>query len=376
MHKFNLQYIADTRTKLYLQREESKSHLYDKPLECLDIEHGIVLPSKDWTEEGLLYGGVCDSKGNFVEESGFRERGNLPYSYDASNVIYKDEEVLFIGFFLNCYGHGITDHIKKLWFLETQEYKNLIAQNPQMQVIYIVEKNLPLPPWQKEIFHLAGIDYNSWEQIKNLTCYKHIYIPENSLINSHEYRMFTPEFRRTIDKIKLSIKPLEFTASKIYFTRTGIRNYRRECGENRVEKIFRKKGFRIYSPENLTVEQQIALLMNCDEFASTEGSCAHNSIFCKPNTKVLILRKADYANSYQIMINEFARLDVTYIDIHHSSNVDIRQPWHGPFYMYVSPYLKKYFHLLFGLPYWLDPLYWVYRKYKWNLYLKIHRKKS
>lgn len=184
MHKFNLQYIADTRTKLYLQREESKSHLYDKPLECLDIEHGIVLPSKDWTQEGLLYGGVCDSKGNFVEESGFRERGNLPYSYDASNVIYKDEEVLFIGFFLNCYGHGITDHIKKLWFLETQEYKNLIAQNPQMQVIYIVEKNLPLPSWQKEIFHLAGIDYNSWEQIKNLTCYKHIYIPENSLINS------------------------------------------------------------------------------------------------------------------------------------------------------------------------------------------------
>lgn len=131
MHKFNLQYIADTRTKLYLQKEEGKSHLYDKPLECLDIEHGIVLPSKDWTQEGLLYGGVCDSKGNFVEESGFREGGNLPYSYDEDDVVCKDESVLFIGFFLNCYGHGITDHIKKLWFLETQEYKNLIAQNPK-----------------------------------------------------------------------------------------------------------------------------------------------------------------------------------------------------------------------------------------------------
>ena len=68
-----------------------------------------------------------------------------------------------------------------------------------------------------------------------------------------------------------------------------------------MENVFRKKGFKVFSPEELTVKQQIALLMNCDEFASTEGSCAHNSIFCKPGTKVLILRKADYANSYQIM---------------------------------------------------------------------------
>lgn len=373
MHKFDLQYIADTETKKYLQTEESKSHICEYPLTCLKLDEATVLPSKDWTSNGLLYGGICDSNNNYINESGFRENGGLPYSYDERKVVYKDEEVIFMGFFLNCYGHGITDHIKKIWFFETEEYKKLIESKPNTKIIYLVEKNQPLPVWQKEIFRLAGIDCSNWKQITVLTSYKRIYVPMNSLVNENEYRMYTPEFRQTIERIKNNITPWEHPVKKVYFTRTGIYNYRRECGEKRVEQLFRKEGFEIFSPEKYSVAQQISLLMGCDVFASTEGSCAHNSIFCSPNTKVILLRKADYANSYQIMINEFARLDVTYIDIHHSSNVDVKQPWHGPFYMYVSPYLRKFFHKSFGLPYWMDPLYWIYRKYKWNFYSKIKR---
>lgn len=374
MHNYNLKYIAKTSVEQYIDSEEQKSHFYEFPLGCIHIENGTVLPGKDWTENGLLYGGICDLKLNFIDQSGFREKGSLPYSYEEDKVCYKDEEVVFIGFFQNCYGHGITDHIKKLWFLRTAEYENLLSENNNLKIIYIVEKNAPLPSWQKEIFSLAGFDCSNWEQITEITRYKIIHIPFNSLVNDEEYRMFTPQFRSTIDLIKSKVaKRVERPIKKVYFTRTGIDNKWRECGEERVERVFRKKGFTIIHPERLSVAEQISLLMECDEFASTEGSCAHNSIFCKPQTKVIILRKADYANSYQIMINEFASLDVVYIDAHHSSKADVMQPWHGPFYMYVSPYLRKYFKLSKGLPFWSDPLYWIYKTRKWNLYFKINK---
>lgn len=371
MHKFNLEYIADTDVKKYLYDEEQRSHVCQSPLKCLLFENAIVLPSKDWTHDGLLPGGVVDKDGVFVDQSGFREGGSVPYSFSKSDVRKVDDICIYLGFFQNCYGHGITDHIKKLWFLFTIEYKELTKKYPNIKIVYLVEKKSPLPSWQKEIFSLAGVQCNGWVQVTELTRFKRIYIPMNSLVNDKEYRMFTPQFHDTIERVKSNVASLECPIRKIYFTRTGIENCYRECGEKRVEDVFRKRGFAIYNPEKLSVEQQIALLKDCDEFVSTEGSCAHNSIFCKPQTKVIILRKADYANSYQIMINEFAKLDVTYIDIHHSSRADKQQPWHGPFYMYVSPHLCKYLHLWYRKPYWLDPLYWIYKKYKWNLYLAV-----
>lgn len=373
MHKFNLDYIADTDIKRYLNTEEQRTHVYQSSLKCLEFDEGVVLPSKDWTQDGLLPGGVVDKDGNYIEQSGFREGGSLPYTFSIEKVRQTDEVCIYLGFFQNCYGHGITDHIKKLWFLFTPECKRLQKEYSNIKFIYLVEKNQSLPSWQKEIFRLVGVQCDGWIQVTEVTSFRRIFLPMNSLVNDNEYRMFTPQFHDTIEKIKSNVVSLDHPIRKIYFTRTGIENYYRECGEKRVEDVFRKKGFTIYNPERLSVKQQIALLKDCDEFASTEGSCAHNSIFCKPQTKVIILRKADYANSYQIMINEFAKLDVTYIDVHHSSKADKQQPWHGPFYMYVSPYLCKYFRLWYRKPYWLDPLYWVYKRYKWSFYLKFKK---
>lgn len=373
MHKFNLRYISRSRTAQLLREEEEKAHVLSADLQCREYAGSIVLPSKDWTPDGLLYGGAVDSDGHYISQSGYREDGSLPYAFDEHDVVEYGGEAVFIGFFLNCYGHGITDHIKKLWYLNTTEFKALKAANSQVKIIYLVEKNLPLPAWQKEIFRLAGFDSDEWEQATSVTRFKKLYVPDNSLVNDHEYRMYAPQFRETIESIRQRVGGQPVSAKKVYFTRTGIKNPMRECGEERVERVFRKKGFEVFAPEQLTVSQQIALMMGCDVFASTEGSCAHNSIFCKKGTKVLILRKADYVNSYQCMINAFAGLDVTYIDIHHSSRADKAQPWHGPFYMYVSPDLQEYFHLHLCLPYFLDPLYWVYSKYKWNLYFRMKK---
>lgn len=371
MHKCCLEYIADTDVKEILREGESMSHFYGEDLSFLSVHNGVVLPSGDWTDDGCLPGGICDEDGKFIDQSGCREGGSIPYVYEEYDVEDVCEEVVFMGFFLNCYGHGITDHIKKLWFLQSNDYKILKKRNPRLKIIYIVENNQPLPSWQYEIFSLAGYDASDWCQVTKLTRFDNIIIPCNSLINTNEFRQYTKEFCGTINRIKANVPLLQKPIEKLYFTRTGIRNLYRECGESRIEKVFKQKGYCIVRPEEISVKEQIAMMISCKSFASTEGSCAHNSIFCAPGTEVIILRKADYANSFQMMINDFAKLDVTYIDIHHSDRVDLKQPWHGPFYLYVSPFLRRKFHLLYSCPYWLDPLYWVYRRNKWNLYFRV-----
>ena len=61
------------------------------------------------------------------------------------------------------------------------------------------------------------------------------------------------------------------------------------------------------------MEEQIAIIRNCKCFATTEGSISHNVIFCKPKTDVIIVRKVNRLNYHQLIINEVANVNITYI---------------------------------------------------------------
>lgn len=364
--KYNLNHIAKTAVKAEIEEQLNSTHFLQKSLSHQIIKKGVLLPSLDYDKKGLLPGGIIDAEGKYIESSAFAEGRCKPYLLKDTPSV-RPEKVLFIGFFLNCYGHGITDNIKKLWWLKQNKWEG--------RIIYITERNAILPKWQIEIFRLAGFDTNKWEQITHPTQFKEILIPDNSIINKHEFRMYTKEYKQLIETIKKKIPQDIPTYEKIYFTRTGIKNIWREFGEHFVEAIYQKKGFTIISPEKLSVEKQIGLMMNCKSFVSTEGSCAHNTIFCPPHTKVTILRKADYANSYQMMINECANLDVTYIDVHHSSKANKIQPWHGPFYLCITKYLAEYLNWHYYIPYWAHLSYWIYYRQAWEKYKKFYNKK-
>lgn len=135
----------------------------------------------------------------------------------------------------------------------------------------------------------------------------------------------------------------------------------REFWEKSIERVFKKLGYRIIYPESLSVDDQITLLNNCKYFAATEGSISHSSIFCKPRTSVVIIRKSHLVYSYQLSINEMADLNVTYIDAHRSANLNKAVPYYGPFYLCINRNLERYVgHKILHLPYWLDPMWYVY----------------
>lgn len=274
---------------------------------------------------------------------------------------------------MNTWGHVLTDCLRKLWFLSSPEGKKFLAEGYKpVYIAYLPDGNIPV--CAKEIFSLAGFNSDEWEHITVPTRFSCVVVPDSSFIYENGSRTFMREYSDIIKKIRASVEAdaaRDFLLSyeKIYLTRTAIKSHK-EFGEKRVEKAFKKAGYTVISPEKYSVKQQIYFMARAREVVATEGSIAHNAVFCRPGTKLVVLRKANYVNDYQLAINESADLNVVYIDANHSDMLLNKSfPWAGPFYVHITRPLKRFLSLRFSLPFFLSAEYWRYVFY--GIYNKL-----
>lgn len=375
-------YIKKKESLQALKEECSIPRLSSKQLSAKYYSNSIVLKSKGWNGCNLL-GGVKDCDGKFIANTCYSTldagTGNYDISIDKINKVNKI--AIFIGYLYPVWGHVISDALAKLWFLQKEECKSLIKQGAQ--IVYITEYNKPLPSWNKDIFALVGYNVDDWVHVTNSTLYDKVIVPDDSLFAVNRKLYYTAEFVMTINEIKKNVKYKGELPEKLYYTRSAIQDAREWGREKTVEELFKKKGFTIISPEKHSVQSQIAMMIHCKEFASTEGSCSHNSLFCSPGTIVYILRRADYVNRYTSFIGYLAQLRTVFIDANTSTRVNKRYPMLGPFYLSVTKELKLALRLnIFTIPsyisirYWggyllLHPLKQVVRKMKNAVFMKV-----
>lgn len=258
--------------------------------------------------------------------------------------MHKNKNAVFLGSWIGVYGHAITDNIKKLWIFLSQ-YKNLISLE-DCDLVYNYLGSGPLPSFIISILSTLGIDSNKLIELHSVTEYENVFIPSNTIVfrskkesASYEVRYYSKIYSELITKIVSTCCESKKTFSKIYLTRSKIKDGR-DYGEKCIEQLFAQRGYTIISPEELSFQEQVYLLHNCDSIVCTEGSVSHNVVFCRPGTEVVILRKADYINSYQIMLNNMLNLNIVYIDCNHSIRTDV--PWAGPFFLWKTKYLYDY----------------------------------
>lgn len=358
---YNLQYI-NKDCKQEVELYTSKSYKKEDGLHRQYFKNAIVIPS-DNNNSKFKEGGVFTSNAQFILSSSLN--GVLPSSVvnvNYSNLKQSDDTIIFIGTFYSLWGHAITDSIKKLWFLFTEEGKRLLGNGAKVGYIFRDKGD----SYTLSVIEKTGINPSDLIEIKEPTLFKNVYIPDSSIIYNpkDETRYYTKEYIEIINRIidcynKTYNSDFREKYDKVYFSRRRIFQNGRDWGEDKIEKVFRKLGYKVMYPEKLSFFEQIHILRNCSHFATTEGSISHTIIFCKPQTKIELVRKCNRLNFHQLMINEAAQLDVTYIDANKSVVIDERMPLHGPFYLCITKELRHFYNKpLLYTPYWLCFSYW------------------
>ncbi len=317
---------------------DKKQYRIDRRLKVTFVDRAIILPAKRDPDCIWGAGGGIDEKGNFVKESRIRHAFGKAYSFNSEEIREINEDVIYIPCIPNHWGHFLLDVVSRLWYVleSTCKIAFCISGFPDGKLI----------PNIQEFFELLGCSEDRLIAVDKPVRFRRIMIPEPALLQDCEW-YYHPKYMETIDKVKNAVLQSEqaknFKAyQKIYFTRTKLKtNWYNEAGEKIIEDTFRKNGFQIFSPELLSLSEQIFLISNCREIASLSGTIPHNIVFADKDVHFIILSRTAHPNSLQVMFNHMTEIDYTIIDVYHN----IKKPSYygsGPFWVEYNNNLKSY----------------------------------
>lgn len=222
--------------------------------------------------------------------------------------------------------------------MKSDTFRNEFKNCP---VVYIAWDNQDIRLQKNfcRLLEILEVDVDKLQPIQHPTQFDKIILPDESYASHGLIRGFTNEYREMMNCVRtFALKNRTPTSSKkIYY----FHGRRQQTGQERLAEYFKSKGYEIISPEKLTLDEQLNLLINCESFAATLGSCSHNSVFLRDGTEtVFIPRCADRFWGYQRMMDGVSSQNANYID----STLSIfgRIPF-GPFCYIISEQLKRFF---------------------------------
>ena len=304
----------------------------DKKPSTYVYEDCYFLPLKPVLNGKIFFkGGILDSNKNFIEKAKiYPNRIYQGYDFNSQDVIYDEREVVFAGCFWKHWGHFILEEISRLWYF-------LKETNTDLPIVYL--STFPLDKNYLEFFELLGIDTKRLVFVDKLTQFKKVHIPEVSMVALSYY---TEEYTKIYEKIRSSVKKDENYPIKVFFSR---RNFPRSQDTDfgfmkEIETFFESNGYKFFSPENLSLKEQIKILQSCDEYVCVSGTLPHNLLFAGNQVQSIVLNKSYIVNSHQPIIEMATGIKSTYIDVH-ISVLPQHIGW-GPFFFCPSDNLKSW----------------------------------
>lgn len=354
---------ASSAASSRLMNENAIDHLVDSELLIRRYPQAVVCPTVSNDIEGRRKGGGVCCEGNWVVGAQMH-RGFFPMSelYVPHECVYEDFDVVYLGMLHDCWGHCITDNIKHLWPFVTGEIKKYLSQG--VKLIYVtLQHDTKIPSNFVELLKMIGVDWEQLVRVQRPTRFRNVYVPDESFYYDVDRRMrcYTKEFLQTIDCVVGRCGADSVAIDRrIYLSRSRWR-VRNSFAERDVERAFCAAGYEIVYPETLGLAEMVHLMRSCRTVAATEGSCAHNSLFMREGAALVILRKADYLNGYQVVLNQMRSLQVTYVDANRSTMLSRSDmPWAGPFFVFVSHELADLLGVRMRFPHWEYGKYLAY----------------
>ena len=181
---------------------------------------------------------------------------------------------------MNHYGHFITDVLSKLWaypFLEDATVRVLVSKTNQWWILKILEL-YGLPP--SRIFIL-----------EEPTTFDSVYVPTRAM---QLYDYVSPHFFTPCAEIarNVTIRPDVRDHTKWFVSRRR-QDRRKLVNEQEVERLFEAYGYRLAFPEDLPIQDQIALFKNATAVAGCSGSAMYSVIYGRSIGSLIVLASPD-----------------------------------------------------------------------------------
>ena len=332
------------RNKTEWEKVCYRNYHSNRELNVQEVENAIILPNRE-IKNGEYAGGVCDSNFNFI--AGFLRNGKYSkerpgyygvgscYYVDKKKLKVIDETVIFGGIIVGHFGHFILEGMSRLWWCI-----NNINCNYKIVFTTILGK----PSWIWDFFELLQINKERIVFLNEAKIFKKIIIPEESV---HSWKEYTNEYLlpyREICKNAVKNSADIITSKKIYLTRTA---FERKTGSNDCyneiffENFYSKKGYKVVSPEELSIKDQVRMMMEAEDVVTTLGSISHLILFCKQNINVTILTRVDNDTLLpQCLINQAVKANWCFVDV--SLNFLYANRTYGVNQLGVTEYWKEY----------------------------------
>ena len=278
--------------------------------------------------------GVFDQNNVFVKQS-IQSRGKgqlIPPPH--SNPPYFESDAVYLGNLDNVFGHYILEHWTRAYAFLDEKYKDC-------KFVLVNDMRFDsVPAFVAELARLLGISAENLVILEKSAKFRNVYVPENSF---KLVQFSSKEFGEIYAKIANSVKKT-YDFDKIYVSRAALKS-RKTYGEEKVQRIFEKNGYHIVYPEQIPLEEQIALMKNCKSLAGCAGTALHLALFMPEGGNVIQIRRnklKDGNCGTQYLITEAKNLDLTYID----ASIEKYKTNHGEDkaqIIGVNKYMKRFF---------------------------------
>ena len=157
---------------------------------------------------------------------------------------------------------------------------------------------------------LLGVKKENIVLLDKTTQFKNVFVPTPAFDIS---AYWTDAFRDMFDCMADNVSDSEIY-DKIYMSKMAMPIH--PYGEETIQNIFAKNGYKIIYPETLPLTKQISLVKNCKYLAGCAGTPLHLALFMKPGGTVIQIKRntplVDNADT-QFVINKTKDLDSVFI---------------------------------------------------------------
>lgn len=261
-------------------------------------------------------GAIYRSDGSLVA---FSERGggrntDLVAGLDAPDIheyeIVRPSQVmkgrtLYLGYFMNHYGHFLLETLSRLWSIGAFQYDNYV-----MFPFTFNGGNVLPTAFHRRFLSFFGLSLENVTILRNPVEFEEIHVPDRTVTINRNANLHALEIYRSVSSRYCSVS----APPRIFLSR--LQPYARAKNIPQVEKLFSEFGFKVIYPEIMNIDEQLYYYSNCCVLAGFAGSGLHNCVFCREGAYVIELgdvRSRAISLTSQRVANELARVNAAFI---------------------------------------------------------------